>query len=824
MAGVVQDQTGAVLPHASVALLTAASSTPVTTTTTDADGRFRLESVAPGTYDLRTEFPGFRSNLAHVRVTSRAPSALTVVMELEGVTQVVSVNSGGPGANAEASANVNAVSVDANMLDNLPVLDQDVVAAVSRFLDSSAIGTNGTSILVDGVEVNALALSASAIQQIKINQDPYSAEFMRPGRGRIEIITKPGGKDYNGTLNLRFRDSDLYAKNAFAETKAPEQRRIVEGTFGGPVPGTTKTNFLLSESIDSEANQSIVYAAIPSGIYQQNVSTPYRSLLLGGTWSHQQGERNTLSVRFSHFDRKNTNQGVGGTTLPEAGFDHDDREDEMTFSDQTILSSRLLHDFKLLFGVEHEPRTSATAAPKLVVVDAFTGGGAQNDSVRTEHHFTLVDAITWSPKHHVVRAGVNIPDWSWRGFNDQTNSLGTFYFSSLTAFGAQRPYSFIAQRGNGQADFLEKVVGLFAQDEVHPKPNLSVVIGVRYDWQNYFHDTNNLAPRASFAFAPVQGGKTVIRGGAGVFYDRTGPGPILDILRYNGTQLLRYVVTDPGFPDPFSGGGAARMPPPAVVRLGPDVRIPHTLQYSIGVERELRPRTTMAVNVIGTRGDHLFRSRDVNAPAPPDYTTRPDPGYGEIRQIESDAKRRTATVEFTVKTQTKHFTGQAQYSETHASDDTSGINWMPPNNYDVSGEYGPSDFERRHVLELYGTVNVGPWVNAGVSFEGYSGRPYSMTLGLDPFNTGYANARPAGVTRNSRRGPGFADLDVRWWRDFTVSSGPKKRVATVGVDVFNVTNRVNYPYYVGTLSSPFFGQPVAALAPLRVQFSFRLRY
>ena len=440
VSGVIHDQTGAVLPNATVTLIAPSDATPLATTTTDASGRFRLDAVAPGIYDLKTEFPGFRPAVTHVRVTTRAPAPLTVVLEIEGLSQVVSVSSGGGGTKADAASNVNAVSVDANTLDNLPVLDQDVVSAVSRFLDSSAIGTNGTSILVDGVEVNALALSASAIQQIKINQDPYSAEFMRPGRGRIEIITKPGGKEYSGTLNLRFRDSALYTKNAFAETKAPEQRRIVEGTFGGPVPGTTKTNFLLSESIDSEANQSIVYAAVPSGIYQQNVSTPYRSLLLAGTWSHQQGEHNTLSVRVSHLDRKNTNQGVGGTTLPEAGFNHDDREDEMTFSDQTILSSRLLHDFKLLFGVEHEPRTSVTAAPKLVVLDAFTGGGAQNDSLRTEHHFTLVDAITWSPSRHVVRAGINIPDWSWRGFNDQTNNLGTFYFSSLTAFGATRPY------------------------------------------------------------------------------------------------------------------------------------------------------------------------------------------------------------------------------------------------------------------------------------------------------------------------------------------------------------------------------------------------
>src|SRR6185436_11986430 len=178
-------------------------------------------------------------------------------------TQEIAVS--GSGLNADARSNLNAVNVDADTLDDLPMLDQDVVGALSRFLDSSAIGSNGATILVDGVEVNALSLSASAIQQIKINQDPYAAEYMRPGRGRIEIITKPGGKQYNGTLNLRFRDSSFYARNAFAATKAPEQRRIAEGTFGGPVGNLKKTNFLFSGTIDSEANQSIVFADTTNG-------------------------------------------------------------------------------------------------------------------------------------------------------------------------------------------------------------------------------------------------------------------------------------------------------------------------------------------------------------------------------------------------------------------------------------------------------------------------------------------------------------------------------------------------------------------------------
>ncbi|MBZ5558518.1 MAG: carboxypeptidase regulatory-like domain-containing protein [Acidobacteriia bacterium] len=826
VAGVVQDQTGAILPGAQITLLVSGSAAPSQTAVSDAAGAFRFDRVPPGTYDIRTEFPGFNTNVAHVRVTTRAPGSTTVVMTIEGFTQEVSVGGAGTETSTNTAANLNAITLDEDTLDDLPVLDQDIVAAVSRFLDSSAIGTGGTTILVDGIEVNTLALSASAVQQIKINQDPYAAEFMRPGRGRIEIITKPGGKDYSGTFNLRFRDSAFYARNAFAATKPPEQRRIYEGTLGGPVPGAQKTNFLFSGSYDSEANQSIVFADTPAGAVNVNVATPYTHLLAAGTWNHQQGDNTTQSIRFSHLYNRNTSQGVGGVNLPEVGFNHEDTEDEATFSQQTIFSPTLLNDFKLLVGVENEPRTSLNAAPRIVVQDAFTGGGAQQDQLRTEHHFTLVEAITWSPANHTIKFGLNIPDWSWRGNEDNTNTGGTFYFSSLADYTAGRPYSFIQQAGDGHTLFLEKVVSGFVQDEIRLRPNFSVDVGLRYDWQNYFHDQDNFAPRGSFAYAVDENRRTILRGGAGVFYDRTGPGPIQDLLRYDGQHLQRYVLTDPGYPNPLKPGQSLSAQPVSLVQLSPDVVIPFTVQYSVGVERQLRPKTTLAINFIGSRGVDMFRSRDVNAPPPPLYLARPDPAYSVVRQIESAGTMRTSSLQFTLRGQmSRFFSGSAEYNFGRAYNDTSGIGWMPPNSYDLSLEYARADFNTRHRVDLFGTVTPAPGMNFGVSLGLYSGRPYSLSTGQDLFNTGTANARPAGVPRNSLEGPGTINLDLRWSREFVVSmQGTRKRTATIGVDAFNVQNRINYSTPIGNLSSPFFGQSISAQAPRRLQFSVRIRY
>src|SRR5207237_1254533 len=192
-----------------------------------------------------------------------------------------------------------------------------------------------------------------------------------------------------------------------------------------------------------------------------------------------------------------------------------------------------------------------------------------------------------------------------------TNVGGTFYFSSLDAYAAGRPYSFVQQIGNGHVAFLEKVIGFFAQDEMRISPRLSVSLGLRYDWQNYFRDDNNLGPRGSVAFAPTADGKTVIRGGAGVFYDRSGPRPIQDLLRYNGVQQARIVMTDPGFPDPYPPGQGPGTQPPGIVQLAPDTRLPVTVQSSVSLERQLAKATSASVTYTNTRGFDQFLSRDV---------------------------------------------------------------------------------------------------------------------------------------------------------------------------------------------------------------------
>ena len=104
-----------------------------------------------------------------------------------------------------------------------------------------------------------------------------------------------------------------------------------------------------------------------------------------------------------------------------------------------------------------------------------------------------------------------------------------------------------------------------------------------------------------------------------------------------------------------------------------------------------------------------------------------------------------------------------------------------------------------------------------------SAGPYTELLGQDIFNNGRGRARPDGVARNTLEGAGFASLDLRIARDITLG-GKDGRELTLGLDVFNLTNRVNYGGFVGTIGSPLFLQPVSARAPRQVQLSARVKF
>lgn len=830
--GVVVDSSGGVVPGASVDLTPVPQASdaelPPRHTTTDGVGNFRFENVPPGRYVVRAVLDGFEPATLQLTVGTRAPGTVKLTLVVAHILQEATVTSSPLRADVGAARNLDSIAADQSALENLPVFDQDYVGTMSRFLDASAIGSSGVALVVDGVEANSVGVSPSAIEKIKINQDPYSAEFSRPGRGRIEVVTKAGTDAFRGTANVIFRDASMDARDPFSTTKAASQKRIFEGYVSGPIADGKRASFVVSGSRTEQDSNAFVHAFGIDGLIQGVIANPTRETDLSGSVSYRKSDKTTMTFRVSYEADTQKGARAGGLTLPEGAVHIDSGETNLFYSLNTILSSHLLHQTLIRYGQEFDDITGVSSAPRIVVQDTFIAGGAQQDWLRTEHHGTLTDALTWTSAHHAVKAGVNIPDWSRRRFDDNTNTAGTFYFSDLSQYEAGLPYAFIQQQGNGHQAFLEKVLGVFAQDEIQITSHLTVAAGLRYYWQNYFHDGNNFAPRLSVAWAPSGLERTIVRGGAGIFYDRSGPLVINDLLTSRAGLLRRYVLTDPGYPDPLGPGQSLKAQPSTVVQLAPDVHIPSTLQYSAGVERQIADATTVSVTYTGMRGYSLFRSRDINAPLPPLYDGRPDASLGVVRQVESAGRLTSHSLQVMLRGHvTRVFNGQMQYTFSRARNNTSGVAWFPANDYDLSGEWARADFDKEHGFEGMGTFRLGAATQFSVVASLSTGRPYTLLAGEDLYGNARGSARPAGVPRNSLTGPGYADLDLRLSRDIKLRARSKPNdpwVLTVGIDAFNVLNHTNFTSYVGTVTSPLFGNATSALPPRRLQFSMRTKF
>jgi hypothetical protein len=837
LTGILLDPSGAAIAKAQVSL-SASDGKPLAQAVTDNSGSFRFENIAPGNYTLDFHAEGFRDARLNVTVNAKrqTPIHLTLKIAVPNETVTVATGDSSPLISTESTENQNANTIDRNALDRVPVFDQDYITTMSRFLDDNATGTNGVTLVVNGIEANGPGVTPSAIQEVKINNNPYSARFSRPGRARLEIITKGGSPTYHGSLNFMFRDSVFDAGNAFATVKPPERRQYYEGSITGPIGHSKHTSFLLALDEDLNDQQGVVdnaaiaaaeslgFAAAP-----QTVPNPTHHFFGSGRIFHDFPTGDQFWIGYSYEHRSIENQNVGGTTLPSAGTDTRFLEHEVNVSLLHQFSPHWLNQLRFLLGHFDAPVTSISADPQLAVSGLFTAGGAQADSRRTEYHFDGTDFATYASGRHQLSFGIDIPDISRRGLDDFTNRQGAYTFATSADFTAAIPTTYLVQSGvvrdPGHVVFLEQVICAFIEDNIRLKPNFSLYLGLRYYWQNYFHDDpDNFAPRFGFAYAPAANSKTVIRGGAGVFYDRTGPTAIGDLLHFNGVNLLRFIVESPHYPVLPSELSST---PASLVALDPRSRMPTTIQYSIGVERQVTAKSTASAVYIGNRGINSFRSIDANAPVlvGGNYVY-PNPALGQVRQIQSEGYLKGNALELTFRGKpSKYFTGQIQYTLSRTDNNTSGITYFPANSYNPSADWGRSDNDRLHKFDLLASSQPTRFFTFGAALSLYSGKPVNITTGADDNHDGIINDRPPGIGRNTMHGPGTIGLDLNLAHDFPISKRKKEtRIISVALNSFNVLNHPNYLTYIGTISSPLFGHPVAAQPPRRTQLDVQFKF
>jgi hypothetical protein len=824
MTGVVLDPSGAAISGARVSLINAGNVT-VQTTTTDNQGAFHFEKLEPGIYNVTVQVTGFQDKTQQLNLRKEQLAPMRITMSIASQNEQVTVSGldETPRVTTDVAENQNANTIDRDALDRVPVFDQDYITTLARFLDDSSIGTNGVTLVVNGLETNGPGVTPSAIQEVKINQNPYSALFSRLGRARLEIVTKGGTEDIHGTINFLVRNSVFDARNTFADQKSPEQRQFYEGSLTGPLSHDKKTTFLLSLDQDFDDTQAFVNAQNLTGPIRENVPSPIHHFFGSGRVFHDFANGDQFWIGYSYEHQSFANQNVGGTTLPEAAYSSLNQEHEINVSYRHLFSPKWVNQLRFLVGYDDQRISSANSAPQIIVSGAFTGGGAQANFYRTESHFDGANITTYVSGKHTINFSEESPDISRRGFDDSTNSAGTYTFASLAAFQAGTPSAFVLQTGQPHVTFLEKVFNASVQDDIRLKPNFSFSVGLRYYWQNFFHDDpHNFAPRFGFAYAPTKKSKIVIRGGAGLFYDRTGPRPISDLLHYNGATLLRFIPTDPIYPEtPASLAGV----PTSIVNLDPRQRIPYTIQYSIGVERQITAKSTFSATYVGSHGIDLFRSIDANAPLP-GTLLRPNPAVGQERQIQSDGYQKSNALELTFRGKpSKFFNGQVQYTLSKTYNNTSGITYFPADSLNPNADWARSDNDRRHKFDLLGSMHPTKLFTVGAALSLYSGKPVNVTTGSDDNHDGVINDRPGVLPRNTLHGPGLINLDLNISHDFVLTKKRKEaQVLTVTLNSFNVLNRQNDVTFVGVITSPFFDQPVAALPPRRMQLNLEYKF
>jgi hypothetical protein len=827
LSGAVEDPTGAAITKARLTLINKATGEK-REAVADGAGSFSFENIPPGQYSLQAAAKNYETVEQAITVGAQGLAAIKIKMKIR-VEDEVTISESSVEPVISPGRNADALKFDDDLFGDLPISSQNILPVIANFLTPAAQGAEGMSIIVDGAESGGLGIPVSAIKQVRINRNPYAAEFRRPGKGRVEVTTQDGSrKRIHGGGALFARNAHFDARNPFAEENPDMDRRLFEAFFSGPLPGKHASFFLSGERLINDES-AVVNARTLAGPLIENIPTPERRTSLLGRLEYYLNNRHKLDARYDFNNEVERNRGVGGFHLSSQAIGASERRHRFQISESDILSSSLINNLRFIFERREERRGAPATGPAIVVNGAFTDGPSQTFRASQETILRFQDITTYPRDRHTLRFGMEARP-KWLEASEGSNFGGTFEFSSLDQFALTSPFVFRINQGQPKVSFSQHEAASFFQDQMQLRPNFNLTLGLRYDWQSNIGDRSNFAPRLAFAYAPGNQ-KTVLRSGAGIFYEHVSESVTQWALLFDGARIRELVISNPSFPDPFQAG-QTRLPLPSVVRVAHDLRAPYVFQASFSVERELWKKAQMTVEYQTLRGVNLLRARNINAPLM-ETGRRPDPNFLNINQVESSASMRSNALSVTFRGSVgKWLKGMASYTLSRTTDNTSGFFALPANNYDLRPELGRADFDERHRFVYAGTLELPRSFRVGLMLMLRSGKPFDISTGLDDNRDTVANDRPPGITRNTGRGPGLAQLDLRLTKLFSVprpfkgfnQSKNDSPNLEISIDVFNALNHTNLTNFIGVQRSPFFGRANSALPARTIQLSFKYRF
>lgn len=773
--GQVLDPSGAAIGNATIVVLPPQG--PAISAVTDKDGFFEIKQIPPGTYTVQAIAQGFATfEKTDVAIAAGHTMKLEISLGIEVQTEKVVVTDEATTVEISQRNNAGQVVLKGKDLEALSDDPDDLQSDLEALAGPSA-GPSGGQIYIDGFTGGQLP-PKSSIREIRINQNPFSAEYDHLGYGRIEIFTKPGTDRIHGQFFIDGNASTFNSRNPFSgNAEQPAYHTVfLNGNLGGPLNKSASYNFNIDHrNIDdfSVVNAQVLDANLQPTTLAEVVPHPRTRTNLSPRLDYQLGERNTLTFRYQYFREDETNDDIGDFSLPSQGINYVSTEHTVQISDTQTLSSRTINETRFQFHREDTEQNPLSADPSVNVSGAFNGGGSSQGTVRyIQNSYEFQNYTSLAFEKHFLKLGGRLranqtSDVRTAGYN------GSFTFDSLTTYqiteqGLQQGLTpdqiraagggaskFSITQGNPAADNTYWDLGLYLQDEWRILPSVSLSYGLRYETQNQIHDHADLAPRVAVAWG-IGGGKThqpktVLRAGWGIFYDRFNQDLLIQAQRLNGITQQQFIVTNPDFfPNlPSQADLLAAVTSPTVYQVDKNLRAPYTMQGGVSLERQLTKSANLAVTYLYSRGVHTLLTRNVNAPLPPDYdpNNRPLGTTDNVYQYESAGifKQNQLIVNSSIRMGTR-LSLFGYYTLNYANSDTSGAGSFPSNQYNILQDYGRASFDTRHRLFMGGTIGLPYAFRLSPFLVASSGVPFNITLGEDLNNDSIFNDRPTYAT------------------------------------------------------------------------------
>jgi hypothetical protein len=782
--GQVSDPSGAAIPNANVVLTPAATSSTPIKAQANGQGQYEFKGLSPGQYTLNVVAKGFAVyENDNVVINANQPLQLNIPMTIEVEQEKIQVSDTAPTLDVNPANNAGAIIISGKELEALPD-DPDELLTDLQALAGPSPGPNGGQLYIDGFTAGQLP-PKSSIREIRINQNPFSAEYDKLGYGRIEILTKPGTDKFHGQLQVNGNDSAFNSPNPFGGANQPSYDTTqFSGNIGGPINKNAsffidaqRRNINDLSAINALTLDPTTFAETP--IIQSVPSQRHRTNLTPRI-DYQLTKNNTLTARYQYYHDTQSKDGIGQFSLSSQGYNQDSTEHTLQISDTQVIGAKIVNEIRFQYLRELDNQFALNGQPALNVLGAFNGGGnSQGNILDHQDHYELQNYTSVVHGNHTIKFGARLR--GIRDANSQTSGFnGTFTFSSLLNTAAEGdcvpisgqppcPVSYqhaIQNSGNVTTPIATQLTytvgkpplvvgnfdgGFYAQDDWKVRSNITFSYGLRYETQNGIQDHADWAPRLGFAWGI--GGKSappkiVLRGGFGIFYERFQEAQILEATRLNGITQEQFVINNPLCPSltDFSGcTGVVTPATPTTYQISPRLHAPYTMQSAISVERQVTKSATLSVTYLNSRGFDQLLTINANAPFPgtpcnPSCVTR---SGGNLYQYISEAVFRQnqliANSNVRVGSKIQLF---GYYVLNYANSDTSGVSSFPSNSYNISADYGRASFDFRNRLFFGGSLAMPHNFRLSPYMIASSGTPFNITTTNDLNNDSIFNDRP----------------------------------------------------------------------------------